>query len=265
MQTYAPGDAPRSIPVPVAHCGRSAPGSARACLPCRRRPSLPSRIAPGVHHALMTPAGSQPAVRLADRSRLICASARPGTAPIDRPSCGLQMARGHRRHGKPPAGLRRAQRNHASGLRPWLSLPCYRRPSRPAIASPLRPSWHTPPSGACGSPLATVCPPGPPAPLRAPAAKPVRGTSKLHNEELSAACRLSGSRPDNFRYAKCRPSVTRPRPPWLSGCAGSHCVARFRPARLPPVRPRRWLPKSRRWRDGDLWISGLFSPSMHHE
>lgn len=131
MQTYAPGDAPRSIPVPVAHCGRSAPGSARACLPCRRRPSLPSRIAPGVHHALMTPAGSQPAVRLADRSRLICASARPGTAPIDRPSCGLQMARGHRRHGKPPAGLRRAQRNHASGLRPWLSLPCYRLPSRP--------------------------------------------------------------------------------------------------------------------------------------
>lgn len=60
-------------------------------------------------------------------------------------------------------------------LRPWLSLPCYRRPSRPAIASPLRPSWHTPPSGAYGSPLATVCPPGPPAPLRAPAAKPVRG------------------------------------------------------------------------------------------
>lgn len=92
-----------------------------------------------------------------------------------------------------------------------------------------------------------------------------QGASKLHNEELSAACRLSGSRPDNFRYAKCRPIVTRPRPPWLSGCAGSHCVARFRLARLPPVRPRRWLPKSRRWRDGDLWISRLFSPSLHHD
>jgi len=55
------------------------------------------------------------------------------------------------------------------------------------------------------------------------------------------------------------------RPPWLSGCAGSHCVARFRLARLPPVRPRKWLPKSRRWRDGDLWISRPFSPSLHHE
>lgn len=103
---------------------------------------------------------------------------------------------------------------------------------------------------------------------RAPASarsKASQGASKLHNEELSAACRLSGSRPDNFRYAKCRPIVTRPRPPWLSGYAGSHCVARFRLARLPPVRPRRWLPKSRRWRDGDLWISRLFSPSLHHE
>ena len=150
-------------------------------------------------------------------------------------------------------------------LRPWLSLPCRRRPSRPASASPLRPSWHTP--AIRGLRLAA----GyrvPACAARAPASacsKASQGASKLHNEELSAAWRLSGSRPDNFRYAKCRPIVTRPRPPWLSGCAGSHCVARFRLARLPPVRPRWWLPKSRRWRDGDLWISGLFSPSLHHE
>lgn len=51
---------------------------------------------------------------------------------------------------------------------------------------------------------------------RAPASarsKASQGAGKLHNEELSAAWRLSGSRPDNFRYAKCRPIVTRPRPP----------------------------------------------------
>ncbi len=35
----------------------------------------------------------------------------------------------------------------------------------------------------------------------------------------------------------------RPRPPWLSGCAGSRCAARSRLARLPPVRPRRGLPE----------------------
>lgn len=180
MQTYAPDDAPRAAPVLAAHCGRSAPGSALARPSCRRSPSPPSRTAPGMHHA-PTDAGRIVARRAPGRSiptragLPIRTSARPGTAPPDRPSCGLQMARGHRRHGKPPAGLRRAQRNHASGLRPWLSLPCYRLPSRPAIASPLRPSWHTPPSGACGSPLATVCPPAPPAPLRAPGAKPVRG------------------------------------------------------------------------------------------
>ena len=174
MQTYAPDDAPRAVPVLAAHCGRSAPGSAIARPTCRHPLSPPSRTAPGVHHS-PTDAGRIAARRAPGRSMPTRTSARPGTAPPDRPSCGLQMARGHRRHGKPPAGLCRAQRNHASGLRPWLSLPCYRRPSRPAIASPLRPSWHTPPSGACGSPLATVCPPAPPAPLRAPGAKPVRG------------------------------------------------------------------------------------------
>ena len=37
----------------------------------------------------------------------------------------------------------------------------------------------------------------------------------------------------------------RPRPPRLSGCAGSRCAARPRLARLPPVRPRRGLPERR--------------------
>ncbi len=175
----------------------------------------------------MTPAGSPLAVRLADRSRprrlpdlrqLVPCAATP-----DRPSCGLQMARGHRRHGKPPAGLRCAQRNHASGLRPWLSLPCYRLPSRP------RHRFAT-------------------APLMA------------SHQGLAARRWLPC-----VRLGRPRPASARPRPPWLSGCAGSHCVARFRLARLPPVRPRRWLPKSRRWRGGDLWISRLFSPSLHHE
>lgn len=180
MQMYAPDDAPRAAPVSAAHCGRSAPGSAFARPTCRRPPSPPSRSASGMRHA-PTDAGRIAARRAPGRSMPtrailpIRTSARTGTAPPDRPSCGLQMARGHRRHGKPPAGLRRAQRNHASGLRHWLSLPCYHLPSCPAIASSLRPSWHTTPSGACGSPLATVCPPGPPAPLRAPGVKPVRG------------------------------------------------------------------------------------------
>jgi hypothetical protein len=136
MQTYAPDDAPRAAPALAAHCGRSAPGSALARPTCRRPPSPPSRTAPGMHHA-PADAGRIAARRAPGRSMPACTglpirtSARPGTAPPDRPSCGLQMARGHRRHGKPPAGLRRAQRNHASGLRPWLSLPCYRLPSRP--------------------------------------------------------------------------------------------------------------------------------------
>ncbi len=53
--------------------------------------------------------------------------------------------------------------------------------------------------------------PGPASPLRAPD-NCQSGAAKLHNEELSAACRLSGSRPDNFRYAKCRPLVESPPP-----------------------------------------------------
>ncbi len=44
---------------------------------------------------------------------------------------------------------------------------------------------------------------------------------------------------------------SRPRPPRLSGCAGSRCAARSRLPRLPPVRPRRGLPKSRRWWHGE--------------
>ena len=165
MQTYAPADAPRAAPVLAAHCGRSAPGSA---LTCRRSPSSPSRIAPGMRHA-PTDAGRIAARRLPGRSLLTRAG-----LPIHT-SAGLALALrlltarhaackwrvGHRRRGKPPAGLRCAQRNHASGLRPWVFFP--------ATAAP------SPPSGACDSPLATVCPPGPPAPLQAPAVKPVRG------------------------------------------------------------------------------------------
>lgn len=225
--------------------------------PCRRPPSPPSRTAPGMRHA-PTDAGR------------IAARRAPGRSMPPAPACRSAPA--------PALALRPLTARHAACK--WRvaivatasRLPGYAVPSgttpaacAPGFLSPATAAPPAPPSGACGSPLATACPPGPPAPLRAPAAKPVRGGGKLHNEELSAACRLSGSRPDNFRYAKCRPSVTRPRPPWLSGCAASHCVARFRLARLPPVRPRRWLPKSRRWCDGDLWISGLFSPSMHHE
>ena len=80
---------------------------------------------------------------------------------------------------------------------------------------------------------------------RAPASarsKASQGASKLHNENYPqpVGCPL---RPDNFGYPKCRPIVTRPRPPWLSGCAGSHCVARFRLASLPPVRPGGGSPK----------------------
>lgn len=116
------------------------------------------------------------------------------------------------------------------------------------------PSGTTPAACAPGflSP-ATACPPVPAiaSPLR-PSWQAIRGL------RLAAGCRVSA-------WAARAPASARPRPPWLSGCAGSHCVARFRLARLPPVRPRRWLPKSRRWRDGELWISRLFSPSLHHE
>jgi hypothetical protein len=188
-----------------------------------------------------TPAGSPPAVRLADRCR-------------PAPACRSAPA--------PALALRPLTARHAA---------CKWRVAIVATASRLPgyavPNGTTPAACAPGflSP-ATACPPArhrfATAPLmanpairglrlaagyrvpawaaRAPASarsKASLGASKLHNEELSAACRLSGSRPDNFRYAKCRPIVTRPRPPWLSGCAGSHCVARFRLARLPPVRP----------------------------
>jgi hypothetical protein len=175
-----------------------------------------------------------------------------GTAPPDRPSCGLQMARGHRRHGKPPAGLRRAQRNHASGLRPWLSFPCYRLPSRPAIASPLRPSWHTPPSGACGSPLATVCPPGPPAPLRAPAANPVRGPASYITRNYPQPVGCPAPARIIFVMQNAGPALRAPARP---GCRAAPARTALLVAGSPachPVRPRRWLPKSRRWRDGDL-------------
>lgn len=133
MQTYAPADAPRAAPVLAAHCGRSAPGSA---LTCRRSPSSPSRIAPGMRHA-PTDAGRIAARRLPGRSLLTRAG-----LPIHT-SAGLALALrlltarhaackwrvGHRRRGKPPAGLRCAQRNHASGLRPWVFFP--------ATAAPL--------------------------------------------------------------------------------------------------------------------------------
>lgn len=134
------------------------------------------------------------------------------------------MARGHRRHGKPPAGLRRAQRNHASGLRPWLSLPCYRLPSRP------RHRFAT-------------------APLMA-------GHQGLAARRWLPCVRLGRPRP-----------CERPLPPALAvelRRLALRCSFSARPpATRPP--PRRWLPKSRRWRDGELWISRLFSPSLHHE
>lgn len=181
MQTYAPAAAPRAAPVLAAHCGRSAPGSALVCPSCRRSPSPPSRIAPGMHHA-----------------------------PTD---AGIPAS--------PPAACRATPcpAEPRQRLAPLAFSPLLQPPSRPAIASPLRPSWHTPPSGACGSPLATVCPPGLPAPPPALA---------VGLRRLALRCSFPA-----------RPPATRP--------------------------PRRWLPKSRRWRAGDLWISGLFSPSLHHE
>lgn len=109
------GDLHQAAPVPVLpaatlpNCTRNAP------CPDRRRPD---RRPPG--RSMPTRAGLP-----------ICTSARPGTAPPDRPSCGLLAARGHRRHGKPPAGLRRAQRNHASGFAPGFLSPATACPPAP--------------------------------------------------------------------------------------------------------------------------------------
>ncbi len=217
----------------------------------------------------LTPAGSPPAVRLADRCR-------------PAPACRSAPA--------PALALRPLTARHAA---------CKWRVAIVATASHLPgyavPSGTTPAACAPGflSP-ATACPPAPPS-LRhcAPHGKPRHqglaarrwlpcarlrrprpcerpeqsqsGASKLHNEELSAACRLSGSRPDNFRYAKCRPIVTRPPPALAVGLRRLALRCSF-PARPPATRPPpKVLPKSRRWRDGELWISRLFSPSLHHE
>jgi len=160
--------------------------------------------------------------------------ATPQPSPLTARHAACWWRRDHRRHCKPPAGLRRAQRNHASGFAPGFISPAAIHPSRPAIASPLRPSWHTPPSGACGSPLATVCRSEPPAPLQAPE-QSQSVASKLHNEGLSAAWRQSGSRPDNLRYAKCRPSLRAPPAPAV-GLRRLALRCSF-PARPPASRP----------------------------
>jgi len=77
--------------------------------------------------------------------------------------------------------------------------------------------------------------PGRASPLRAPD-NCQSGAAKLHNEELSAACRLSGSRPDNFRYAKCRPLVESPPPALAVGLRRLALRCSF-PARPPATRP----------------------------
>lgn len=218
MQTYAPNDAPRAAPVLAAHCGRSAPGSALARPTCRRPPSPPSRTAPGMHHA-PTDAGR------------IAARRAPGRSMPTRAGLPIRT--------NAALALRPLTAGHTACAPGFLSPATACPPAPPALhqCAPHGTPRHQGLAARRWLPCARL---RRPRPCERPEQSQSGGGSKLHNEELSAACRLSGY-------------------------AGSHCVACFRLARLPPAHPRRWLPKSRRWRDGDLWISRLFSPSLHHE
>jgi hypothetical protein len=189
MQTPAPGDAPRTIPVSAAHCGRSAPGSALLAFPAAARLRRPPELHQKCTMHRLTPAGSPPAVRLADRFR-------PAPACRSAPAPALALHPLTARHA---ACLQRVAIVATASRLPGYAVPSGTTPA----ASPLAFSALPPPSLPPRQRFATA----------SACSKASQGASKLHNEELSAACRLSGSRPDNFRYAKCRPGVTRPRPP----------------------------------------------------
>lgn len=177
MQTHAPGDAPPRHPCicgPLrAICTRQRP--CLLALPLPAFAALPNctRGAPCAHDARRI--ARRPSGRSipAHAGSLIRTSARPGTAPPCPPVMRLA-------NGAWPSSPRQAA---------CRATPCPADPRQrlaPLAFSPLLPPALTPPSlrhcaphgrpsGACGSPLATVCPPGPPAPLRVPGARPVRG------------------------------------------------------------------------------------------
>ncbi len=251
-RSIPPAPAPRSAPARALAARQAAPETANA-RPARGkyRPHRASRTAARIRRAAAIPASCRPP-RMRPRPRLRVRSGRPGMRRAANDAGGEHRPAWQDRTRPAPAPPWRCPAwppvmRLANGAWPssprqaaCRATPCPAEPRQrlaPLAFSPLLPpalpsppslrhcAPHGRPSGACGSPLATVCPSGPPAPLRAPA--PAR-----------PGCRAAPARTALLVFGSpaCHPSA-----------------------------PRRWLPKSRRWRDGELWISRLFSPSLHHE
>lgn len=172
MQTYAPGDAPRGHPCTCgplrAICTRQRPCLLALSLPAFAALSNCTRGAPCAHDAGRIAARRPPG-----------RSIPPAPAPRSAPARALALPRLTARHAACKwrvAIVATASRlpGYAvpSGATPAACAPGFHPPA--AACPPAPPSLrhcapHGKPSGACGSPLATVCSPGPPAPLQAPA------------------------------------------------------------------------------------------------
>ena len=223
-RSIPPAPAPRSAPARALAARQAAPETANA-RPARGkyRPHRASRTAARIRRAAAIPASCRPP-RMRPRPRLRVRSGRPGMRRAANDAGGEHRPAWQDRTRPAPApalALPRLAARHAA---------CKWRVAIVATASRLPgyavPSGTTPAACAPGflSP-ATACPPVPAiaSPLR-PSWQAIRGL------RLAAGYRVSV-------WAARAPASARSRPPWLSSCAGSHCVARFRLARLPPVRP----------------------------